>query len=188
MTKIPECYAKDRKEWRMWLRKNHNKERKVYLIKYKRHTGKPAPSHRESLEEALCFGWVDTTVKRLDDERYRRCFVKRTEKSRWSDATISYAKDLIKKRKMTKAGLKMYKMGLKKLTIDHNLPKNPETPEDLQKQLNKSKKAKEFFANLAPSYKRFYLYQIFNAKRPETRKKRIMMVYERAKLRKKPAD
>ena len=75
MQSIPECYAGTREEWREWLRKNHKKERRVYLISYKKHTGKSSVSHREALEEAICFGWIDTTVKRLDDEKYKRTFV-----------------------------------------------------------------------------------------------------------------
>jgi uncharacterized protein YdeI (YjbR/CyaY-like superfamily) len=188
MTDIIEFYAKSRKEWREWLRKNHNKEKKVFLIKYKKHTGKPSLSHKESMEEAICFGWIDTIVKKVDKEKYKRCFVKRNENSRWSNNTRRYAEELIEKKLMTKAGLKIYKHGLKKPTFDHDRPKNPEPPEDLLQQLNKNKIAKEFFATLAPSYRRVYIYQIITAKRPETRKKRIMKVYERAKLRMKPND
>ena len=188
MTETKTFYAKDRKEWRAWLRKNHQKEKKVYLIKYKKHTGKPSLSHKESMEEAICFGWIDTTIKKLDDERYRRTFVKRNKNCRWSKNTLSYAEDLIKRKLMTKAGLKMYELGLKRPPFDYGRPENPETPEDLKKALQKNKKAETFFTNLAPSYKRFYLYQVLTAKRPETRKKRIRFVVDRAKLGKKPAD
>src|SRR3989338_5720954 len=105
---------KDRKEWREWLKKNHNTEKSIFLVHYKRHTGKHFLSHRETLEEAICFGWIDTTVKRLDEDRFGRFFVRRGKNSRWSSATQSYAQKLIKQRKMTAAGLKAYQAGLEK--------------------------------------------------------------------------
>ena len=165
-------YAGTRKEWREWLRKNHKKEKKVYLVKYKKHTGKPSLNNREAMEEAICFGWIDTTVKRLDEERYQQCFVKRNDKSRWSNNTLSYARDMIKKKKMMKQGLEAYKKGVKKPTIDHGLPKNPETPDDLRKELRKHK-LEIIFKNLAPSARRYHIWSIEKAKREETRKKRI---------------
>ncbi|MEK6819504.1 MAG: hypothetical protein AABY10_06255, partial [Nanoarchaeota archaeon] len=138
-------HAKSREEWRNWLEKNGDKEKKVALIKYKKHTGKPSLTHKESMEEAICFGWIDTTIKRLDEERYIRHFVKRNKNSRWSNATLSYARNLIKQKKMTPEGLKFYKEGLKKPVIDHGLPRNPETPKELIKELEKNNKAKENF-------------------------------------------
>ncbi len=158
------------------------------MIKHKRHTKKPAVSHRESMEEAICFGWIDTTVKRIDDDTYANCFVKRNKNSRWSRATQSYAKRLIKEKKMTPAGLQAYEEGLKKPVIDHDLPRNPKTPTELKKLLEKNKTAKENFENFAPSYKRFYIYWIEKAKRKETREKRAKEVFKRAKQNKKPNE
>jgi uncharacterized protein YdeI (YjbR/CyaY-like superfamily) len=178
-------HAKHQEDFRVWLRTNHNKEKRVHILLDKRHTGKPAPTHRELMDEAICFGWIDTTVKRIDEEQYQRAFVRRNKNSRWSNATLSYAEILIKKRKMTKAGLKAYEEGKKKPTIDHNLPKKPATPKDLSTALEKNKKAKQFFATLAPSYKRMFIYWIISAKREETRKKRIKVIVTKCKERKK---
>ncbi|MBT5740187.1 hypothetical protein HOI26_03740 [Candidatus Woesearchaeota archaeon] len=160
----------DKKQWRTWLRKNHKKEKKVNLISYKKHTGHPSLSHKESMEEAICFGWIDTTVKRLDEDKYQRTFVKRTSKGRWSNNTLSYAEKMIKQRKMTKTGMEMYQAGLKNGVIDHGFPRNPETPEDLKKALGENL---NIFEALAPSTKRYNIYHILKAKRPETRNKRI---------------
>lgn len=181
---IPTIEAGTRKVWRAWLQKNYNKEKKVHLISYKKHTGKPALTHRESMEEAICFGWIDTTLKRLDEDRFQRTFVKRTSKGKWSKNTLSYAEQLIKEKKMTKAGMEMYQHGLKNGVIDHGLPKNPATPKDLLTVM--SPEAKKFFTTLAPSYKRSYIYWIERAKLPETRKKRIQIVAQRAEEGKKP--
>lgn len=181
-------YARNRGEWREWLRKNHKKEKEVRLIKYKKHTEKPSLSSREAMEEAICFGWIDTTVKRMDDERYIQRFVKRGKNGRWSNNTLSYAKRLIKERKMTAEGLKAYREGLKKPVIDHGLPKNPETPEDLKEELERNNGSKENFNSFAPSYKRAYIYWIEKAKRDETRKKRIREVVKRSLENKKPGQ
>ena len=91
-------HPKSRKEWRDWLIKNHKKEKTIFLVKYKKHTNKPSISHNEAMEEAICCGWIDTTVKKLDDERYGNHFVKRNEKSRWSKNTLSYAKKMVKEK------------------------------------------------------------------------------------------
>ena len=180
-------YAKSREAWRKWLEKNHISKSKVALVIYKKHTGKPSTNHKDSMHEAICFGWIDTTIKRLDYERYIINYVKRTDKSKWSKNTLSYGKQIIKEGRMFPLGLKRYKEGLSKPTHDHDIPINPETPEDLIKELNKkqNKTAKENFYKLAPSYRRVYLRWLFRAKLAETREKRIKTIIERMKENKK---
>ncbi len=175
-----------REDWRNWLKKNHQKEKFIWLIHHKRHTGNPFISHRESLEEAICFGWIDTTIKSIDENKYARCFRRRTEKGKWSTATLSYAKQLLKQKKMAPAGIKAYRLGLKQKPIDHGIEKNPEPQQDLLEALKKQGKALEYFNTLAPSYKRYYVRWIERAKRPETRQKRIAMVVQRVAEKKKP--
>src|ERR1051325_4388110 len=96
----PHVYCGTRQKWRNWLEQNHQKTTKIALLLYKKHTGKPSLSHRESMEEAICFGWIDTTIKRLDEDRYLRRFSRRTSKSKWSENTLSYAKALLTAGKM----------------------------------------------------------------------------------------
>ena len=174
-------YAKSKNEWRNWLKKNHKKEDMICLIRYKRHTDKPSPSVREAMDEAICFGWIDTTVKRIDDERYSICYRRRKKNAKWSNATQSYAKRLIKEKKMTPAGLAAYKLGLKKPTIDLGLPKNAPTPIALKEALAKNKKAKEFWENLAPSYRKYSIHWLERAKLKETKQKRIRAIVEGCK-------
>ncbi len=174
-----------RKDWRAWLKKNHKKEKIIWLIHHKRHTNKHFISHRESLEEAICFGWIDTIIKRIDHDTYARCFMRRTEKSRWSNNTLSYAKDMIKQKKMTAEGLKRYKEGLKKPSLDVGIPKNPEPQPDLLEALKK-KNLLEQFHNIAPSYKRYYVRWLERAKRPETRQKRIEAILQQILHNRKP--
>jgi uncharacterized protein YdeI (YjbR/CyaY-like superfamily) len=178
-----QIYAGTVKEWRDWLRKNHKKESKVYLIKYKKHTGKPSLNNKDAMAEAICFGWIDTTIKKLDEERYQQAFVRRNSKSRWSNNTLRYAREQIAKRRMSKFGMKMYLEGKQKPTIDHNLPKNPDTPEDLKKALGKHLSA---FEKYAPSSRRLFIYQVMKAKRPETKEKWITWVVDKVAKGEKP--
>lgn len=174
------------KDFRKWLKKNHKKESKVCVVVHKRHTGKPAPSHRELMNEAICFGWIDTTIKRLDDHTFARYFVKRNTNSRWSDNTISYAKELIRQRSMAPQGMHFYKLGLAKPTHDHGIPKNPDMPEDLKSALAKSKTAAKNFESYTPSSKRMLFRWILRAKLPLTRKNRIARIVALAKKGTKP--
>jgi uncharacterized protein YdeI (YjbR/CyaY-like superfamily) len=176
----------DKKEFRNWLSENHDKEKKVGLIIHKKHTGKPSPHHKELMEEAICFGWIDTTLKRLDNDKYIRYFCRRSKNSSWSYNTLSYAKQLIKEKRMTPAGLVFYKLGLKKKPHDFGIPKNPDVPSEMKDVFNKNKKAKEAFENLAPSTKKNYLRWIVRAKLPETRIKRINSVIKIAAKSEKP--
>lgn len=160
-----------------WLEKNHITESKVAVIKYKKHTGKLSPNAMDLMHEAICFGWIDTTTKRLDNDRYQVIYCKRTKNSKWSENTISYAKQLIKDNRMRAQGLHFYTEGLKKPTHDFGIPKNPEMPVELKNELNKitNKKLnlKARFDKIAPSKKKMYYRMILKAKLPETKQKRI---------------
>lgn len=160
-------------EFRRWLKKNHKKETKMSVIVHKRHTGKPAPTHREVIEEAICFGWIDTTIKRLDENTFMRNFSKRTVNSKWSDNTLSYAKRLLKEGRMSEEGLRFYKMGKAKPTHDHGIPKNPPMPAELATALSKNALAKKKFNAYPPSTKRTLFRWLLRGKLQETKKKRV---------------
>lgn len=164
------------KEFRAWLHKNHAKETKLAVIVHKKHTGKGAPTHREMIEEAICYGWIDTTIKRIDEDTFIRHFSRRTEKSKWSDNTLSYAKKLLKEGKMTPAGLHYYKLGKKRPTHDHGIPKNPDMPEELKKALAKNVAAKRTVESYPPSTKRMLYRWILRGKQAPTREKRVKQV------------
>lgn len=180
MNDIPEITVYNRNDFRNWLKKNHKKYSKLAVIVHKRHTGKSAPTHHELIEEAICFGWIDTTIKRLDEDTFLRYFSKRTENSRWSDNTLSYAKSLLEEGKMTPSGIYYYKLGLTKPTHDHGIPKNPNMPENLKKALDKNKKARQNFDSFSPSAKRTYYRWLLRAKQVETQNKRIKQIIEAA--------
>ncbi len=170
-----------RAEFREWLKENHQKEKQVVVILYKRHTGKTAPTHREQIEEAICFGWIDTTIKRIDEDRYMRNFVCRNKNSKWSKNTLGYAKELMQAELMAPEGIKYYKLGLAKPTHDDGIPKNPDMPENLKKALAESKEAEKCFSAFPPSAKKMIFRWLLSAKRSETKEKRIQMILKKAK-------
>jgi uncharacterized protein YdeI (YjbR/CyaY-like superfamily) len=176
--KIKTITPKTMAEWRNWLDKNHVKEDKVIMIKYKVHTGKPTINAAQAMREAICFGWIDTTARRVDEDRYSQTYVKRSQNSRWSVNTLKYGKELLKARKMSPFGIKMYKEGLKKKAFDGHVPANPDIPQELKDTLNRNSKAKEFFNTLPPSAKKMYYRRIIYPKRDETRLKRIREIIE----------
>lgn len=185
MDKIPQITVFSRQEWRDWLSKHHLTETKVQVIHHKKHTGKTSMSHKEGIQEALCFGWIDTIINRLDEDKYMRTFMRRGDKANWSVNTLNYAKKLHKEGKLAPHGLKRYKEGLLKKPHDHNRVKNPTVPLILSKELNKDKKLKETFNNFAPSYKRSLLYYLLGAKLQETKEKRIKEIIKRIKNNKR---
>lgn len=173
------------KEFRQWLKKNHKKETKVAVVLHKRHTGKTAPTHREMIEEAICFGWIDTTIKRLSEDTFVRNFSKRNTNSKWSDNTISYAARLVKEGKMSQEGLRFYEMGKAKPTHDHGLPKNPDMPVELKNSLAKNAQAKQHIEVLAPSMKRALYRWVLRGKQQATRDKRVKSIVAGARTGKK---
>jgi len=185
MPEIIQIYFPTIEKWREWLKKNHEKESKVAVIRYKKHTGKLSPNYMDLMHEAICFGWIDTTVKRLDEERYLTNFSKRTSKSKWSDNTLRYAKELTKQGRMSQQGMKYYLEGLNKPTHDKGIPENPDVPKYLISALNKNKIAKNNFSKFAPCYRKPLLRWLLRAKLPETREKRIREIVKMAEANQK---
>lgn len=182
-------YVVNRDDWRAWLKKSHATQNEVWLIYYKKHTGKPRIPYDDAVEEALCYGWIDSTVRRLDDERYAQKFTPRNEKSNWSELNRKRARKMIKAGRMTQAGLAKFKQAGKR---EHEVAKEKPSrkrlviPPDLKKALSANKKALENFNNFAPSYQRLYIGWITAAKRPETREKRISQTVKWSAENKKP--
>jgi uncharacterized protein YdeI (YjbR/CyaY-like superfamily) len=173
--------AKDLNDWRKWLDKNHLKEDKVFLIKYKKHTGKPIISNRDSMKTAISFGWIDTTARRVDNDRWGITYVKRNKNSRWSKNTLSYGKELFEKGLMSPFGIKMYKEGLTKKPHDHGIPDNPRVPKYLKEKIEDNNLLKQNFKKIAPSYKRTLLRWLLRAKQEKTRRKRLSLILQSLK-------
>jgi uncharacterized protein YdeI (YjbR/CyaY-like superfamily) len=185
MEAVKQVYFSTRTAWRNWLKKNYLSKRKIAVIVYKKHTGKHSPNHRELMEEAICFGWIDTTIKRLDHKKYLRYFVRRNNNGKWSKNTLRYAGDLMKKGKMSAEGIKRYKEGLARTPHDEGIPKNPRVPKYLREEIEKESVAKENFRKIPPSYKRTLLRWLLRAKFWETKKKRVRIIIQSLKKNEK---
>ncbi len=172
---MKQVYFKTRDAWRKWLSKNHEKNAGIWLIFYKKHTGKPTLEYDAAVEEALCFGWIDSIIKKIDDERYVRKFTPRKPDSRWSELNKKRIAKLTKQGLMTKAGVAMV-TAAKKSGL-WNEPDRPAIfsaiPKELASALAKNKKAKTFFETLAPTYRKHFIGWISVAKRQETKDRRV---------------
>jgi uncharacterized protein YdeI (YjbR/CyaY-like superfamily) len=168
--------AENREEWRAWLAANHNQETEVWLVYYKKKTGKACIDYDASVEEALCFGWIDSIIKKLDDTKYVRKFTPRKMDSQWSSTNKERVKRMINNGLMTEFGLKKIEAA-KQAGIWDKPEQKPELtykiPDEFKKALKKNKKAQDTFSKLAPTYQKQYLGWIEVAKRPETKDKRI---------------
>ena len=95
-------YAASRKEWRAWLRKHYRSAREIWLVYFKKHTGKPRIPYNEAVEEALCFGWIDSTVRSIDEDRFAQRFSVRNPRSSYSQANKERLRNLIRQGKVAK--------------------------------------------------------------------------------------
>ncbi len=178
---MKQIYMKNREEWREWLSKNHNKEEKgIWLVFFKKETKKPTLEYNDAVEEALCFGWIDSLVKKIDEEKYGRKFTPRNSKSLWSPTNKKRVEKMIKEGKMTEHGHAKINSAKKSGLWDKDdRPQiNLDMPPELEKALKKNKKAREFFEQLAPSYKKQFIGWIKVTKREETKEKRLKETIE----------
>jgi len=171
---IKTFYAKSAKEWRKWLEKNHEKEKAVWINFYKKDSGTPSVSYVEAVEQALCFGWIDSKANKRDDDSYYQYFTKRNPKGKWAGTNKARVEKLIAQGLMTPAGMEMIDLAKKTGTWDAlNDVESVVVPDDFMKALKKNKKALAHWEVFAKSSKMIILYWISEAKRPETRQKRI---------------
>ncbi len=174
MNTKPELYFKTDEEWRNWLLRNHETSAGVYLILYRVNSAIPSMRWEEAVRVALCFGWIDSTSKRIDDEKRRQLFTPRSVKSVWSKLNKTHIEDLIDKDLMHESGLQKIEAAKKNgsWTILDNV-ENLSIPEDLLVAFNRNSVAFSNYNNFSPSYRKSYLYWLNSAKRTETREKRI---------------
>ena len=168
--------AKSVDEWRAWLAAHHDSESEVWLIFHKVHTGVATIAYADALDEALCFGWVDSLLKRLDDRRYARKFTPRRADSRWSTTNR-------KRYAVLKASGRMAPAGLNRAPTERGYgPPAPQykmptkLPSYIQAALRKHPAALRRFEALAPSHRRRYIGWIETAKREETKARRLQEV------------
>ncbi len=164
-------YITDRDNWRSWLEKNYTTRKEIWLIYYRKHSGKPRIPYDDAVEEAICFGWIDSIIQKIDEEKFAQKFTPRKNTRNWSDANKMRVKKMIRQGKMTEAGLaKIHKSVT--LETTESRPE-PDIAPEFQEALLANDKAREFFDSLAPSYRRQYIGWISSGKREETRRKRV---------------
>jgi uncharacterized protein YdeI (YjbR/CyaY-like superfamily) len=157
--RLEKISATSRQEWREWLEKNHQSSIGVWLVYYKVKSRKPSIQYNEAVKEALCFGWIDSKVKSLDEERYMQIFTPRKPKSVWSKLNKQYIEELIEQGLMTLAGLEKIETAKQdgswnKLDAIENLV----IPIDLQKALEANEAAQQNFAAFSRTAKKIYYF------------------------------
>ena len=162
--------ARNCEQWRAWLVKHHDSEAEVWLVFHKRHTGRPSIAYDDAVEEALCFGWIDSLIKRLDDDRYARKFTPRKPDSRWSTANRKRYAQLKGRGRLKPAGLKRPPTDRR---YDAPQPVPSKMPQYIREALSGRPAAWNRFESLAPSLRRKYIGWIDSAKRQETKTRRL---------------
>jgi uncharacterized protein YdeI (YjbR/CyaY-like superfamily) len=158
-------HASNRREWRSWLKKHYKSAKDVWLVYYKKETGKPRIPYNDAVEEALCFGWIDSTVRTIDGERFAQRFSARKPKSTYSQANKERLTRLIEQRKVAKDVL----AGLRNSADKKFVP-----PPDILDAIRAHKVAWKHFGKFSPSYKRIRIAYIDGArKRPAEFRKRL---------------
>lgn len=168
-------------DWRLWLLENHDSKQSVWLVYYKKKSKIPSLTWSQAVDEALCFGWIDSTAKPIDDEKYMQFFTKRKPKSVWSKVNKDKVERLINDGLMAKAGFDSIEKAKQNgsWTILDDV-EELKIPEDLEEAFNTKSGSKDYFLSLSKSVRKSILQHLVVAKRPETRKKRIIEIVELA--------
>ena len=181
---MPETHPKDGRQilefasaarFEAWMKKNHAKCEGIWLKFAKRGAGVASVYYPEALEIALCFGWIDSQIGKLDDTHYLQRFTPRGPRSNWSQINVAKCEQLIRSGRMQPAGQTQIDAAKKdgRWAAASESPKNATVPPDLQAALDKDKKAAAFFATLTGVNRYAILFRLRDAKKPETRKKRL---------------
>lgn len=158
-------------EWRQWLSKNHAKEKEVWLVYHKKHTGKSSVSYEDSVQEALCWGWIDSLIKRLDEDQYARKFTPRKLESQWSTTNIKRIQQLKSENRLQSSGLSVIPEEILEGKIPV-LPSKTEMSTEFQGALSQNATANSYFERLTEKQQDLYIRWISSATLSSTRQKR----------------
>lgn len=175
-------------DWRQWLQENHRSTTSVWIIYYKKMANKPTLTWSQAVDEALCFGWIDSTAMSIDEAKYKQFFCKRKPNSGWSKINKAKVEQLIKLQLMSPAGYESIERA--KLNGSWTILDDVEElhiPEDLEEAFKTHPGSKDFFLSLSKSVRKMMLQWIVLAKRQDTRQKRIGTIVECAANKQKPA-
>jgi uncharacterized protein YdeI (YjbR/CyaY-like superfamily) len=173
-------FARNRTEWRSWLESHHADKAEIWLILLKRHVDEPCVSYPESVEEALCFGWIDGILKRIDDRQHAVRFSPRRKGSIWSSSNLTRVEHLMREGRMQSAGLRAYQERDPGKCLSPGLPPGQtlELPDYFEAALKSDPRVWSRFGSLSTSHKKRYLDWIAIAKREETRIRRARKAVE----------
>lgn len=172
---IPILLFKNQKEWKKWLNKNHKTADRIWLRIAKKDSGIKSVTSNEALETALCYGWIDSQRKKYDDKTFLQKYTPRGKRSIWSKINRQKVEELIKKKQMKPAGLEAVEAAKKNGRWDaaYDSYSTAEIPNDFRLELNKNPATKKFFETLNSQNRYAIIFRIHNAKKIETREKRI---------------
>jgi uncharacterized protein YdeI (YjbR/CyaY-like superfamily) len=165
-------YAKNRAEWRNWLRKNSTRSEVAWLAFYKKGSGKSGVSYDEAVEEALCFGWIDGKTQKFDESCYVQRFTPRKPTSAWAQSNIKRVERMIAEGKMTPAGMAVYRPERAAAPVPAEMPKA------LEDRFRKQPKAWSNYQSFPPYYRRMTAGWVASAKKEETREQRLDKLIE----------
>jgi uncharacterized protein YdeI (YjbR/CyaY-like superfamily) len=190
MREITETFfAPDRATWRAWLEANHASAAQIWLVFLKKHVGEPCVTLGEAVEEALCFGWIDGHLRRIDDRSHALRFTPRKPASQWSASNKERVARLTHDGRMAPAGLAAVAVAKARGTWDELSSLAADTtPPDLEAALALVPAAQRRFREWPPSHRRAYIVHVLQAKRPDTRARRIDFVVRRAEAGLRPGD
>jgi uncharacterized protein YdeI (YjbR/CyaY-like superfamily) len=174
--KIKKLYFPTSKAWRKWLSQNHDNESEIWLVYYKKESGKSSIPYEDSVEEALCFGWIDSIIKKIDENSYARKFTPRKENSHWSPSNKRRIKKLIAENRMTAIGLAKVESAKRSGLWDREIQipqMDFDPPHDFIAALSENKTAQLNYEKLGASHQKPFIIWICMAKRKETRDRRI---------------
>lgn len=182
---------KSRQAWHDWLVKNHGTAKEIWLAYYKKGSGKTSVTYREALEEALCFGWIDSVICRLDEERYAQKYTPRNVKSVWSAANKARIEKLVAEGRMAGPGLAKVEAAKRngswdKLNEVDRIGLGGDLPPDLVEALAREPEAQAAFERRPPSEKKMWGYWVLSAKKPETRARRVAETVKRVLAGRRP--
>jgi uncharacterized protein YdeI (YjbR/CyaY-like superfamily) len=176
---LPLVQPRSRNAWRAWLQKHHDSSSGVWLVYAKKHTGIPSLRYADAVEEALCFGWIDSLVHPVDDSLYKQVFTPRKPSSAWSPLNKKRVEKLIATEQMTAAGMKMIELAKTNGQWEaHAQTEALMMPPGLKKALNENANAKKNWPTYTVSQQKAFLRMLHDAKTPATRAKRMARILD----------
>lgn len=182
-------FAPDLATWRAWLERHHRDTREIWLVLLKAHVDEPSVSYPEAVEEALCFGWIDGQLRRIDDRSHAIRFTPRKPGSVWAASNVARVEKLVEEGRMRPEGMALVEEAKRRGTWhDAVSGRTDTTPADLEEALDTDPAAAERWRTWAPSHRRQYVDWVLEAKRPETRARRVAEVVRRAAAALRPGE